>query len=471
MDKVNWQEFPFEAFFADIQDYIRTSPERGVVAFENPMELRDQFDMTLPEKGRSIEELRGDLKNYLEHARNTLHPTFANQLYAAPLPISLVGDVVASLGNSTMATYEAAPIATLIERALIHNLGKRVGWERTEGVMVTGGSNANFAGLLLARNTRFPETRRFGNGNTRFSVFVSDEAHYSFFKALNQLGIGTDNLIPVPSDGQGRMRPSELDRLIHTAKDRGFTPLCCAATAGTTVLGAFDPLNEIADICEKHNLWLHVDAAWGGGSLMSKKHRHHLSGIERADSVTWDTHKMLGTGLVSSFILTPHIGTLLASHRGGGNNYLFHDGQENTLDLGPSSLQCGRRVDALKVWLSWRAMGDEGFEKLVDSLYSRSLWMAAEIKKRPNLQLIYEPTSLNICFRYKTKRKYLANLAVRPIRDDLIARGEAMINWSSRSGESFLRFIVVHPGADEKVLSNILDKIEEAGARWEASHA
>ncbi len=116
-------------------------------------------------------------------------------------------------------------------------------------------------------------------------------------------------------------------------------------------------------------------------------------------------------------------------------------------------------------------MGDDGFEKLVDTLYARARWMAEEIKKRPNLQLLYEPTSLNICFRYKTKRKYLANLAVRPIRDDLIARGEAMINWSSRSGESFLRFIVVHPGADEKVLAGILDKIEEAGARWEASHA
>jgi glutamate/tyrosine decarboxylase-like PLP-dependent enzyme len=346
-----------------------------------------------------------------------------------------------------------------------------VGWDRTEGIMVTGGSNANMSGLLLARNTKFPETRRFGNGNTRFSVFVSEEAHYSFFKALNQLGIGTDNLIPVPSDAQGRMRASELDRLVLAAKERGFTPLCVAATAGTTVLGAFDPLNDIADVCEKHKLWFHVDAAWGGGSLMSKKHRHNLKGIDRADSVTWDTHKMLGTGLVSSFILTPHIGSLLASQRGGGNNYLFHDGQENTVDLGPMSLQCGRRVDALKVWLTWRAMGDEGFEKLVDTFYARAKFMAQEIKKRPALQLIYEPESLNVCFRYQPKRKFMANLAVRPIREELLALGAAMINWSSRGGESFLRFIVVHPGADEKVLTKILDDVEAAGTRWEKSHA
>lgn len=469
--KNNWQDFPFEEFFADIHEFIRSSDDRGVGAFETPVELRDSFDMTLPQQGRELEKIREDLKSYLKHARNTLHPTFANQLYAAPNPVAFIGDTVAALGNSTMATYEAAPIATLIERALIHKLGKMVGWDRTEGIMVTGGSNANMSGLLLARNTKFPETRRFGNGNTRFSVFVSEEAHYSFFKALNQLGIGTDNLIPVPSDAQGRMRASELDRLVIAAKERGFTPMCVAATAGTTVLGAFDPLDAIADVCEKHKLWLHVDAAWGGGSLMSKKHRHNLKGIDRADSVTWDTHKMLGTGLVSSFILTPHIGSLLASQRGGGNNYLFHDGQENTVDLGPMSLQCGRRVDALKVWLTWRAMGDEGFEKLVDTFYARAQFMAQEIKKRPSLQLIYEPESLNVCFRYKPKRKFMANLAVRPIREDLLARGEAMINWSSRGGESFLRFIVVHPGADEKVLSKILDDVEAAGVRWEKSHA
>jgi len=455
---------------ADIAAFIKTSPEIGVGAYETPAELREIFDMTLPQEGRSHELLREDLKAYLKHAKNTLHPSFANQLYAAPHPAAFIADTVVALGNSTMATYEAAPIATLMERALVHRLGRNIGWERTEGIMVTGGSNANFSGLLLARNTRFPETRRFGNGNTRFSVFVSEEAHYSFFKALNQLGIGTDNLIPVPSDSAGRMRASELERLIGATRERGFTPLCVAATAGTTVLGAFDPLNEIADVCERHNLWLHADAAWGGGALMSKQHRHKLAGIERADSVTWDTHKMLGTGLVSSFILTPHLGTLLASQRGGGNNYLFHDGQENTVDLGPMSLQCGRRVDALKVWLTWRSMGDAGFEKLVNGFYDRAQFMAQEIKQRKSLELLYEPESLNVCFRYRPKRKFMANLAVRPIRDDLMRRGEAMVNWSSRGGESFLRYIVVHPGADEAVITKLLDDVVAAGQRWETHH-
>ncbi len=468
---MKWSEFNFKTFFDQIEAFIQSSPERGLVAFESPSELRDKLDITLPETGRSIEELKTDLQMYLDHSRNTLHPTFCNQLYASQLPIAWIGDLVASLGNSTMATYEAAPVGTMIERALIHNLGKMIGWDRTEGVMVTGGSNANFSGLLLARNTKFPETRRFGNGNTRFSVFVSEEAHYSFFKALNQLGIGTDNLIAVPSDSKGRMKASELERLIKSGHERGFSPLAVCATAGTTVLGAFDPLADIAHICQRYKIWMHVDAAWGGGSLMSQTHKRNLKGIEEADSVTWDTHKMIGTGLVSSFILTPHIGSLLASQRGGGNNYLFHDGQENTLDLGPASLQCGRRVDALKVWLAWRAMGDQGFEKLVDTLYSRAKWMAEEIKKRPNLELLYEPESLNVCFRYKPKRKYLANIAVRPVREDLMNRGDAMINWSSRSGESFLRFIVVHPEADETVLGSILDKVEAAGKRWEDAHA
>lgn len=466
---MDWQNFPWDEILGDLQDYVKGAGSVG--AFETPAELREHFDMSLPVKGLPPATLRQDFKAYLKHSRVTLNPMFANQLSAGIHPAAFMAEMASTLTNSTMATFEASPVATLIERTLIHRLGRMIGWDRTEGVMTTGGSNANLAGLLLARNTRFPETRRFGNGSTRFAVFVSEEAHYSFFKALNQLGIGTDNLFPVPADAQGSMRVSELDRMITSAKDRGFTPLACAATCGTTVLGAFDKVEEIADVCERHNLWLHVDAAWGGGAMMSKKHRANLKGTERADSVTWDTHKMLGTGLVSSFILTRHVGSLLASHRGGGNNYLFHDGQDNTLDLGPSSLQCGRRVDALKVWLAWRAVGDEGWEKLVDTLFARAAWMASEIKKRPNLQLMYDPASLNVCFRFRPKRAYMANIAVRAIREDLMARGEVMTNWSVRSGESFLRFIVVHPDADESVLSKILDQVEAAGARWEASNA
>lgn len=466
---MDWSEFPWDDFSADLKRYVDGA--EGVGPFMTPAELRGHFDMSLPAKGLGVESLRQDLAEYFRYSRVTLHPTFANQLSASILPAAFMGDVAASLTNSTMATFEASPVATLLERTLVHRLGRMIGWDRTEGVMTTGGSNANFTGLLLARNTRFPETRRFGNGSTRFAVFVSEEAHYSFFKALNQLGIGTDNLIPVPVDAQGAMRASELDRMIGTARDRGFTPLACAATCGTTVLGAFDPVEEIADVCERHGLWFHVDAAWGGGAMMSRTHRALLKGTDRADSVTWDTHKMLGTGLVSSFVLTRHLGSLLTSHRGGGNNYLFHDGQENTLDLGPSSLQCGRRVDALKVWLAWRAMGDEGWEKLVDTLFARARWMAEEIRKRPALQLLYGPQSLNVCFRYRPKRAYLANMAVRPIREDLMGRGEVMINWSIRAGESFLRFIVVHPEADEAVLGRILDQVEAAGARWEASNA
>jgi glutamate/tyrosine decarboxylase-like PLP-dependent enzyme len=462
-----WNDLPWEKLM-QLLSQTAIHPELG--ASKAPLELREILDLSLQSEGRGWDQLMDDLALYIRHSRNPLHPHFANQLYAAPLPSAFAGDVVSTLLNSTMATYEASPVATLIERALVHRLGKMIGWERTEGLMVTGGSNANFAGLLLARNTRFPETKKLGNGHTRFCVFVSEEAHYSFYKALNQLGIGTDHLIAVPSDKQGRMKVHDLERLILNAKERGFTPLACVFTAGTTVLGAFDPLDEGLDVCRKYDLWAHVDAAWGGGALMSKKHKSLLLGIQKADSVTWDTHKMLGTGLVSSFILTRHLGSLLNSHRGGGNNYLFHDGQENTIDLGPMSLQCGRRVDALKVWLSWRHLGDRGFEELAEKLLERAQWMAKEIQRRERFQLLYQPTFLNICFRYLPKRTYLANIAVRPIREDLMKRGEAMINWSSRSGESFLRFIVVHPQADEKVLTLLLDHIEEAGQRWEATY-
>jgi glutamate decarboxylase len=174
------------------------------------------------------------------------------------------------------------------------------------GMVQPGGSAGNSTSIIIARNTLYPETKSKGlySCGKRFTLFTSKHGHYSLEKAAQMYGYGSDAIIPVPVDVAGRMIPSELDRLVQESRDRGETPLYVNATAGTTVLGSFDPFEEISDICKKYGMWMHVDGSWGGSVVFNKElSAERLRGVERADSVVMSPHKMLGVPVTCSFLL------------------------------------------------------------------------------------------------------------------------------------------------------------------------
>jgi glutamate/tyrosine decarboxylase-like PLP-dependent enzyme len=454
-----------------IDQYLRQLHEHGVGKSVEPLALKEQLHLGLTAAPQSDFQLQQDLQNYLKHAVGTLDPHFMNQLFSGLQPWALAGELLAAVTNTTMATYEASPVATLMERELVGHLCRFAGWHTGDGIMVTGGSNANLVGMLMARNNLFPEYKRTGLGGARLVAFVSEEAHYSFGKAANIMGLGTDNIRAVPSDEAGRMSASALHTAIQQSRAAGEHPFFIAATAGTTVLGEFDPIDELSSVARKEKLWLHVDGAWGGSVLLSRKHRHLMKGIEHADSLGWDTHKMLGTGLVSSFFLTPHANALRSSHGGGGADYIFHASDAGSWDLGPSSLQCGRKADALKVWFAWRALGDEGLEAYVDGLFSNAQTAASLIKQTAGLELVCEPTSLNVCFRVKRPSQVPSAQWHRLLREQLMKKGQAMVNMATRKEDSFIRLVTAHPEQNEKILrpffSNLLKAAEELST-WRA---
>jgi glutamate decarboxylase len=211
----------------------------------------------------------------------------------------------------------------------------------------------------------------------------------------------------VPSDEHGKLIPRELERLIIERKNQGQIPFFVNATAGTTVLGAFDPLNEIADICDKYNCWFHVDAAWGGGLLLSKKHRHpRLSGIERAMSVTWNPHKLMGALLQCSTIHFREDGLLISCNQMSAE-YLFMTDKlyDISYDTGDKVIQCGRHNDIFKLWLQWRSKGNEGFEAMMDRLMELTAYQVKRIKEQKDkFHLIMEPELVNVSFWYIPKR-------------------------------------------------------------------
>jgi len=308
----------------------------------------------------------------IDYSVHTSHPRFFNQNFAGPDPVAVAGDWLAAALNTTNATFEAAPTFTLMESAVLRKLARLAGWPEypasspAPGLFAPGGSTGMLYALQLARHRQQPDLVRTGASAERRVLFVSETGHYSAVKCASLLGLGREAVIKIAADDAGAMQPDALVTAIAQAKQDGATPFCVIGTAGTTVTSAFDPLDAIADICEQHELWLHVDGAWGGSALFSPAERHRLAGIERADSFVWNLHKMMGMTQQCSALLVKDPGQLAPCFATGAD-YLFQpDKLFSAEDSGDRHFQCARRVDVLKLWLAWNAYGDQGFAERID---------------------------------------------------------------------------------------------------------
>ncbi len=445
--------------FLTLKSYILESGEETDVKKKID---RQELRKILPEienqpisEGKVLEEM----KTILDSSVRTIHPLFLNQLFGGSDIMALAGEMASTVLNPTMATFEMAPALTIIEKRMVKALLERLNIETGEGIMVTGGSNSNLLAILCARTDFNPGIRLTGFPYNNLRIYVSAEAHYSFDKAANISGIGTQNLVQIPCNERGEMIPEELERTIKSDIKEGMRPLMVGASAGTTVLGAFDPLSKIAKICTKYKIWFHVDAAWGGGALFAESIRDILKGIEKADSVTFDAHKVLGVPLVTSFFLTPHTGILRETNRGGGSEYLFHDFENGEWDTGTYSLQCGRRADALKLWLLWRYYGSSGLEKRTEHLLDLARFSEAEISRRERFAL-YHANYLNVCFQVTSPKIEVNEFTLR-VREALIDSGKAMINYAKRpDGTIFFRLVFPNHRTTKEDLVRLFDILE-----------
>jgi glutamate/tyrosine decarboxylase-like PLP-dependent enzyme len=458
-----------EAFPELVRAYLAENrrPETPVVEHHGPDELGELFDVSLPEDGAGEGELLPLIERYLRLAVRTGHPLFFNQLFGGFSPVSFLGELASSLTNTTLCTYEAAPVATLMERELVGHMGRFVGYEKADGIFCTGGSNANLLALLCARHRAFPDVKHHGLASgARPTLFVSDQAHYSWDKAANILGLGVDRMIRVASDARGRMDPVRLEREIARSRERGETPLLVGATAGTTVLGAFDPLREVAEVARANGLWLHVDGAWGGSVLLSERHRHLLEGSAASDSFSWDPHKMLGATLTCSVFLTRETGVLeqACGTTGETSEYILHDVEEGAFDRGRASLQCGRRADAVKLWLMWRQQGDRGFARRIEHLFALAGHAQRRITRESALELVAPVQSLNVCFRHVAPGREDLDAFNLDLRESLRRSGAAFVNHSEVRGVRAIRLVFANAAVTPDDVDRLFDRLLEHAA-------
>ncbi|KAH9905959.1 PLP-dependent transferase [Xylariomycetidae sp. FL2044] len=459
----------------------RRQPARNVlVDYHEPSQLVEKLRFSLPEQGgRGKDGLLETVRDVLRYSVNTWDQGFMDKLYSSTNAVGVVSELLLSVLNTNVHVYQVSPALTIIEKTTAKQLAALFGLTgpRAGGVTCQGGSGSNLTSLVIARNTLYPETREGGNGGRAFVLFTSAHGHYSVEKAATTCGMGRSSVRSVAVDGEGRMDAAALRRAVLRARGEGGTPLYVNATAGTTVLGSYDPLDAVADVCAEFGMWMHVDASWGGPAVfsLSAARRRKLAGSGRADSVTVNPHKMLNVPVTCSFLLTDDVAVF---HRANTlpAGYLFHgadagdSGGSEVWDLADLTLQCGRRGDSLKMALAWVFYGRDGLGRQVDHAFEMAGYLAGVVAaKREYFSLVSSnpPPCLQVCFYYAphgavAEDKEENTRITKEIVGRLITERGFMIDYAPGEKGSFFR-VVVNCQTLKSTVDGLVKAIEEVG--------
>ncbi|KAI9276131.1 pyridoxal phosphate-dependent transferase [Sporodiniella umbellata] len=463
-----------------ILDYVQKGQEKSVpvVLSRSPSELYKLFDFELPQKGAGVQGTLALIKATLKYSVNSWNPKFIDKLYAGTNPIGVISELLLGVLNSNVHVYHVSPVLSLMEIEVTKAVGRLLGMgENSGGLLCPGGSASNLLAMTTARNRLFPSIKKegyfprpFPNASYgKLKVFTSIDSHYSIDKAVLILGLGLDSIVKVPVDREGRMQAEALEILILESIQANETPFFINATAGTTVLGAFDPIDRLSEIAQKYGCWLHVDGSWGGSAIFSKEVREGedwFRGSARADTFTLNPHKLLGVPLQCSMLITPHEGHLLfAKANSTRADYLFHG---NPYDLGAGSLGCGRRPDALKLFLAWKFYGEQGLGYRVDQALATARAFSALVQSRPGFTTVQQEHSfLQVCFWYVPRGLEKVNKAkiTQVLHEKINATGEFLVDRAPLENlPDFFRVVVNMPHLTLRDLERLLDLIEEQAA-------
>ncbi|MCP4524140.1 MAG: pyridoxal-dependent decarboxylase [Candidatus Gracilibacteria bacterium] len=460
-----------DELFSILSTYKESDIEGKLLEYYPESELKKILDVEKSENLKDPEVLFQWIKKYLQYGVKTENKQFFNRMWTGSSIPSAMGEIVASVSNTSSCTYESAPVSTIMEKYMIETVLKEVGFKNGEGQMTTGSSNANMISMLIARNIYGSEVIENGLfGNKKLIAFVNAESHYSMDKAANIVGIGVNNLLKVPVGNDGGMDISKLELLIQEEQNKGNIVCYVGATAGTTVRGAYDNLLGLNKLKEKYNFWLHVDGAWGGSIIFSDTLRKkYLQGIKNVDSFTFDFHKMPGVALMCNiFLINNKPGSLNTHCCIGSNEYIFNQDDESChfpLDLGKNSLQCGSRVDSLKLFLEWKYYGKSGIAEKIERYYELIQYAEQYVHKSEELELALPLESFNLCFVYKNNNLEKQNTINKSIRENLYTSGKSLVGSSSIDGVYFMRLLVCNEYVHESDIDQFFENVIEEGRR------
>ena len=450
----------------------RRNPYSG----ESPEALADRFEApVIPEEGVGLDATIDEVASgVLAHSVGTSHPRCAAHLQCPPMIPGLAAEALLTASNQSLDSFDQAPAATVLEGRVVDALCDLFDLPAgADGVFTSGGTQSNFQSLLLARDRHC--SRRFGRDvqadglppeAESLRVLCSEAAHFTGKQAAHHLGLGENAVATVPTDDDRRLDLSELDAMLADSSERAGEPFALVGTAGTTDFGSIDPLAELADRAAERDLWFHVDAAYGGALALTEDRASLLDGIERADSVAVDFHKLFYQPISAGALLLrdgEEFGWM--ARNAAYLNPAAHD-EAGVPNLVAKSVQTTRRFDALKPYVAFRALGREGMAELVGGTLELAADAAALLESAPDFELLHEPTLNAIVFRYRPRDGFDESEVSRlnaAVRRRLLRDGRAVVARTDVDGVTSLKLTLLNPTTTLEDVAAILDAIRDCG--------
>lgn len=472
-----WNAGQFEQLLMVMGDklnqHIRASMSgQDAVADIQPLTDRLQdlrVDHFLEQGGLQGDALEDFIESYLQASVRLHDPKYLCHQVVTPAMPSALADLLHGAINNPGSLYEMGASAATLEFAVLNWMLQKLGWqpepasykqgellqEHGAGVLTHGGSLANLTAMIAARSAIAPEAWEEGNPDD-LRVLVPANTHYSIARALSIMGLGKKSIVPVAVDELERIIPEKLAETIAEVKAKNLRIMAVVANACATSTGLFDPLEAIADLCDTHDLWFHVDACHGGSLLLSEKYRYLLKGAERADSLVWDAHKLLRVSSLCAAVLVKDSKHLQNAFQQQGD-YIFYGSPSSGRDFMPRSVECTKTAMGTKLFMTIAWQGEQGLRDYIDGRIDITKAFYQQISARKNFSCPYEPESNILCFRYGDDDQLQIE-----IRETLLNEGLFHLSSSTIAGKRYLRFSVMNPYTDESTVEELLDVIENS---------
>lgn len=410
-------------------------------------------------------DLQKFYQTLIDQSNHIHHPRYMGHQVVPPAPISVLTELLEALLNNGMAIYEMGPASTAIERVVIRWLAAHLGMtDQADGILTSGGSAGNLTGLLAARQAMsgYNIWDEGARDDSRLAFMVSAEAHYSVSRAAHIMGWGDIGVVKVPVNSRMQLDASKLEKSLANARASGLNVIAIVGNACTTSTGTYDPLWEMANFAEAHGLWFHIDGAHGGAAAMTEKYMHLTKGIERADSVVIDFHKMMLTPALTTAVLFRNGQHSFATFAQKAEYLLGNSAQKPWYDSAGRTLECTKKMLGVKVYAMIKLYGDQLFRDYITTTYDLGHFMSGLLKQEKGFELAVEPDGNIVCFRYRPDGfTGDLNQLTAAIRKRLLDDAGFYVVQTSVNGQVFLRVTIMNPFTKEEDLTTLLRLIRE----------
>lgn len=399
-------------------------------------------------------------------------PGYMGRQFSGPLPVTAAVDLASAILTQPASFYEAGPLPSVAERIMGEELNRFLGMPADRFTMVTtsGGPLANLTALLAARGRRYPEvwTTGLAGLDRRPAIAVGEDSHYSITRAAGLLGMGEAQVVRLPLDAARRIDPVRAAAELDAAAARGLDLFALVATAGTTPVGAIDPMEALADLAAERGLWLHVDAAHGGGMIVSDRLRARLAGIERADSIAWDAHKTMFVPAACTMLFYRDRDHAHAAFRQEAS-YVFEKTPDRytAFDAAEKNFECTKRPMIMSLWVPWALYGPAPFVEKIEGLCDMAVQAHDLLRAQRDFVPLHRPDSNILCFRYvpEPPMDEAASGALQTeIRNRVRSRGRFFISKVDLDGQAALRVVFMNHVVTAQHVGLLLDEIRTVAA-------